>query len=108
MEGFSFLRRTLAMKTATKALVTVLAVLAMNSAMSAEPAAEQVELKDGSTLFLHPDGTGRMVDQHGKPMSMADGVEMEAADGRVILMQNKRIWVRYGPPGKGSSVPKID
>ena len=96
------------MKTATKVLVTGVAVLAMNSAMSAEPAAEQVTLKDGSTLFLHPDGTGRMVDQHGKPMSMADGMEMETADGRVILMQNKRIWVRYGPPGKGSAVQKTD
>ena len=61
------------MKTATKALVTGLAVLAMNSAMSAEPAAEQVELKDGSTLFLHPDGTGRMVDQHGKPSTITQG-----------------------------------
>ena len=96
------------MKTATKALVTGLAVLAMNSAMSAEPAAEQVALKDGSTLFLHPDGTGRMVDQHGKPMSMADGIEMETADGRVILMKNKRVWVRYGPPGKGRTVLRTD
>lgn len=31
-------------------------------------------------LFLHPDGTGRMVDAHGKPMSMADGVEMQLKD----------------------------
>jgi hypothetical protein len=79
MEGFSFLGRTLAMKNATKALVTGLVMLAMHSATSAEPAAEQVKLKDGSTLFMHPDGTGRMVDQHGKPMGMADGMAMETA-----------------------------
>ena len=80
----------------------------MTPAIADEPIAQKIQLKDGSTLFLHPNGTGRMVDQHGKPMSMSDGVEMETVDGRVIIMKNKRIWVSYGPPGKGGMVQKVD
>ena len=34
-------------------------------------------------------------------MEMADGMEMEMKDGRVILMKNKMVWMRHGPPGKG-------
>jgi hypothetical protein len=74
----------------------------------AEPPAQKIELKDGSTLFLHPDGTGRMIDQHGKSMSMSDGEQMESKDGRVIIMENKRIWVSYGPPSKRKTTLKID
>ncbi len=62
---------------------------------------EKLELKDGGTLFLHSDGTSRMVDAHGKQMDMADGMEMELKDGRVILMKNKMVWMRHGTPGKG-------
>jgi|TARA_B100001540_G_scaffold316980_1_gene348455 hypothetical protein len=80
----------------------------MTPALAEEPLAEKIQLKDGSTLYLHPDGTGRMIDQHGKPMSMADGTKMETKDGRVIMMENKRVWVRYGPPGKGRVTQKID
>ena len=71
-----------------------------------EPPAEQLELKDGSTLYLHPDGTGRMVDAHGKPMSMSDGEEMELKDGRMMMMKNKKVWIMYGPPGKGKTTLK--
>lgn len=63
-----------------------------------EAVREKLEFKDGSTLFLHPDGTGRMVDAHGKKMEMTDGKEMELKDGQIVLMQNKKVWVRYGPP----------
>jgi hypothetical protein len=80
----------------------------MTPAIAEEPLAQTIQLKDGSTLYLHPDGTGRMIDQHGKPMSMADGVEMETKDGRIIMMDNKRVWVSYGPPGKGGVTQKID
>lgn len=80
----------------------------MTPALAEEPLAEKIQLKDGSTLYLHPDGTGRMIDQHGKPMSMADGAKMETKDGRVIMMENKRVWVRYGPPGKGRVTQKVD
>lgn len=73
-----------------------------------EPPAEKLELKDGSTLYIHPDGTSRMVDQHGKRIEMHDGEEMQLADGRTILMKNKKVWVSYGPPGKGGTVLKND
>ena len=80
----------------------------MTSAIAEEPPAEAIQLKDGSTLYLHPDGTGRMIDQHGKPMEMDDGEEMETKDGQIIKMENKRVWVRYGPPGKGRTTQKVD
>jgi hypothetical protein len=82
----------------------------MTPVVTAEPPAQTLELKDGSTLYLHPDGTGRMIDQHGKPMKMADGEQMETKDGRVVIMENKRVWVRYGPPvsGKQRITRKID
>lgn len=70
-------------------------------AAAEEGAAEKLDLKDGGTLFLHADGTSRMVDAHGKKMDMADGVEMELKDGRMMMMKNHKIWMRHGPPGKG-------
>jgi hypothetical protein len=50
---------------------------------------EKLDLKDGGTLFLHPDGTSRMVDAHGKKMEMADGKEMELKDCQMVLIQKK-------------------
>jgi len=79
-----------------------------NLAVAEEPLAQTLKLKDGSTLYLHPDGTGRMIDQHGKPMKMSDGKQMETTDGRAIIMENKRVWISYGPPGKGGMTQKID
>ena len=96
------------MNNTVKTVMLALAVVALNPARADEPPAEQLKLKDGSTLYVHADGTGRMVDEHGKPMSMADGVEMETADGRILLMKNKRVWVQYGPPGKTGAIQKID
>jgi Copper resistance protein K len=96
------------MKNVLRALALSLAIGTVTSAYADEPAAEKVELKDGNTLYLHPDGTGRMVDQHGKAMDMADGESMEAVDGRVIMMKNKHVWIQYGPPGKGPRVLKHD
>ena len=49
-----------------------------------------------------------MVDQHGKRIEMHDGIEMQLADGRTVMMKNKKIWVSYGPPGKGTTVEKND
>lgn len=95
-----------------KKMVSILAIVGaagiVTPALGEEPSAEILQLKDGSTLYLHPDGTSRMIDQHGKPMSMADGEKMETEDGRVLMMENKRIWVRYGPPGRERVTPKID
>lgn len=96
------------MRNLVSALAICGAVGLTTPAMADEPMAQKIQLKDGSTLFLHPNGTGRMVDQHGKTMSMPDGVEMETTDGRIIEMKNKRIWVSYGPPTKGGMTQKID
>ena len=85
-------------------LVAMLLTGAMGTwavAQAEEAMPEKLDLKDGGTLFLHPDGTSRMVDAHGKKMDMTDGQEMELKDGQVILMQNKKVWMRHGPPGKG-------
>ena len=49
-----------------------------------------------------------MVDAHGKKVEMHDGEVMQLADGRTILMKNKKVWVSYGPPGKGGTVLKND
>jgi hypothetical protein len=83
-------------------LLLMLTALAISVALSAgEDPADKIDLKDGSTLFLHADGTGRMVDAHGKPLQMADGVEMETVSGDIIMMMNKKVWRRHGPTGKG-------
>jgi copper resistance protein K len=96
------------MKKTLIAMLLSCSVGALTAAYAAEPTAEKLELKDGSTLFLHPDGTGRMVDAHGKPMSMADGVEMQLKDGRSVMMKNKKVWITYGPPGKGKTILKTE
>lgn len=59
-----------------------------------------VRLKDGSLLFVNEDGTMRMVDQTGKPMSMKEDVEMALEDGSTILMHNKKVFrhVHKGRP----------
>lgn len=96
------------MNTLLRAIVLLCAAGIYMPSFAEEPLAEQIKLEDGSVLFLHPDGTGRMVDVHGKPMSMADGVEMQTADGKIIMMMNKKVWVRYGPPGKDVTVQKTE
>jgi hypothetical protein len=35
------------------------------------------------------------VDKSGKPVQMEDGIEMTAADGRVFMMKNQKLFVRY-------------
>jgi len=82
--------------------------IAAFAAIAAEPAADQYELKDGATLYVHPDGTMRMVDPQGKPMSMSDGMEMELKDGRTLMMKNRRVWIEVGPPGKSSRFLRTD
>jgi hypothetical protein len=92
-----------------KSLIAILlsfSIGLLTSVYAAEPPAEKLELMDGSTLYLHPDGTGRMVDAHGKPMAMADGEEMKTKDGRTVMMKNKKMWIEYGPPGKGGRTLK--
>lgn len=89
------------MKKALIATVFAASLIPWIGAGAEEAAAEKLELKNGGTLFMHADGTSRMVDAHGKKTEMADGMEMELKDGRVTMMKNKKIWMRHGPPGKG-------
>ena len=96
------------MKKTLLALAFAYAVGSAQVVWAEEPPAEKLQLKDGSTLYVHPDGTSRMVDQHGKKIEMRDGEEMQLADGRTILMKNKKVWVSYGAPGKGGTVLKND
>jgi nitrous oxidase accessory protein NosD len=84
-----------------KSFVAVALTTALFAAGAAEPAADRYDLKDGTSLYVHPDGTMRMVDRHGKPLSMKDGVEMELKDGNTLMMKNRRVWIQVGPPGKG-------
>lgn len=96
------------MTSAMRAILLGVAIGVLAPAFADESPAEMVKLKDGTTLYVQPDGSSRMVDQQGKPMTMADGVEMETADGRKIMMMNKHVWVRVGPPGKESTILKHD
>lgn len=82
-------------------LVASILVTAVVAAGAAEPATDRYELKDGSMLYVRPDGTMSMVDGQGKPLSMKDDIEMELKDGRMLMMKNRRVWVQIGPPGKG-------
>lgn len=81
---------------------------ALSTIYADEPSAEKFDLKNGGTLFLHPDGTSRMVDAHGKKIEMGDGKEMDLKDGQTILMQNKKVWVRIGSPGSGQQILRND
>jgi hypothetical protein len=83
-------------------------VFASNFGYASEPTEEKLELKDGSTLYLRSDGTSKMVDHHGNRMAMKDGVEMELADGRLVEMKNKVVWITYGPPTKGGVIRKTE
>jgi hypothetical protein len=83
-------------------------VFALTSYAAGEAPAELIELKDGSTLYLHPDGTSRMIDAHGKRIEMSDGKEMETADGRTIVMMNKKVWTPLLPGKTTGPVSKSD
>ena len=93
------------MRVAPTILLMAACALSASIALAADEApADKYQLKDGSTLYVHPDGTMRMVDAHGKAMSMHDGEEMALADGRLIMMKNNWVWITVGPPGKGMPV----
>lgn len=83
-------------------LLVLLATLAIGSVnLMAAELENPILLEDGSYLFVdEEDGTTRMVDKRGRPMTMPSNVEMKTADGEVILMRNNRVWTQYGPPGK--------
>lgn len=90
-------------------VITMAACLIGVSAVSyAEEPAEKLELRNGGVLYVHPDGTSRMVDQHGKRVEMLSGSEMTLKDGRLVMMKNKTIWIGIGSPGDGHMGLKND
>ena len=89
------------MKRMIAASIFALSLGAGTLATADDAVAEKLELKDGGTLFMHNDGTSRMVDAHGRKMDMTDGEEMELKDGRMVMMKNHKVWMRHGAPGKG-------
>ena len=89
------------MKTTILASLFAASLVSWIGVSAEETVAEKLELNNGGMLFMESDGTGRMVDAHGKQMDMADGMEMEMKDGRVMMMKNKMVWMRHGAPGKG-------
>ncbi len=72
-------------------LVTAILVAVALSEGAAEPATDRYELKDGSMLYVRPDGTMHMADSQGKPMRMADNVEMELKEGNMLMMKNRHV-----------------
>ena len=88
----------------SRRIAAVALATAVFAAIAGEPTPDRYDLKDGATLYVHPDGTMRMIDPHGQTMGMSDGVEMQLKDGRTLLMKNKLIWVQIGPPGQPTTV----
>ena len=88
--------------------ITMACMVTALATAHAKEAAEKLELKSGSTLFLHANGTSRMVNVHGKSIAMADGEEMALNDGRIVMMKNSKVWVRIGSPGGGHEVLRND
>ena len=83
-------------------------LMGVSVASYAEEPAETFELRNGGVLYVHPDGTSRMVDQHGKRVEMLSGSEMKLKDGRLVMMKNKTIWIGIGSPGDGHMGLKND
>lgn len=91
-----------------KEIMAVLAALVLMFMANSMPVlaggVESYHLKDGSMLYIQPDGNMKMIDKAGKPMHMEEDVPMELEDGTVIMMRHNLVWKRLGPPGKGPEV----
>jgi hypothetical protein len=46
-------------------IAAVALATAVFAAIAGEPTPDRYDLKDGATLYVHPDGTMRMIDPHG-------------------------------------------
>jgi len=84
------------MKT-TLALVAVAALALAGCAVtsgSAAPAqtSQRYVLENGDILLVDADGGMRMFDATGGRVMMKDGVAMQLADGRVIVMKENVVW----------------
>ncbi len=83
-------------------LLLLVTACATDAPISVQPTVQMtdtgpLELKDGSYVFISEDGTMRMTDRNGNPVTMRAGVEMELKDGDLIMMKNKRLWRSVNP-----------
>ena len=56
------------------------------------PNARIVEMKDGSTLHIYPDGKMAMHDKRNQAMTMKPGTKMVTKKGEVIMMRGNEVW----------------
>lgn len=74
-------------------IVAIILLLTSISIMAKEALPHSTfQLKNGSYLHMHDDGTTVMVDKNGNPIKMKDGIEMELEDGSLIMMKNNKVW----------------
>lgn len=52
---------------------------------------KSVQLKDGSTVHIFPDGKMAMENKFGRPTHMAPGHVMETKDGKQIVMKGNEV-----------------
>ena len=74
-----------------KKLLIIVAMSAVTAtAFAADPAhtaaKQTLELKNGSTVYVFPDGKMAMEGKTGKPERMKEGVVMETKDGQKLTM----------------------
>ena len=86
-------------------LKSMIALLALVAAPVLAAGDEQtIELNDGTTLIIQPDGKMRHIDQRGHAVTMREGKVMEGKDGAHYMMKNNAIWKQLYE--KGTLNPK--
>ncbi len=94
------------MKLAT--LIACSLVTVSGLAFAASPAVKEkidvqasavLELKDGGSISIGPDGHTYHVDAKGKRVRMKNGVVMEGKDGKKYLHSNDAIWQQISTKG---------
>lgn len=68
------------------------AAFAQHPSAPGAPKARIVELKDGSTLHIYPDGKMAMHDKRNQAMTMKPGTKMVTKKGDVIMMRGNEVW----------------
>lgn len=82
-------------KLATAALIAAglsMSAFAQHPSAPGAPKARIVELKDGSTLHIYPDGKMAMHDKRNLPVTMKAGTKMVTKSGQVIMMRGNEVW----------------
>ena len=74
------------------ALALSVSAFAQHPRAPGEPNARIVEMKDGSTLHIYPDGKMAMHDKRNQAMTMKPGTKMVTKKGEVIMMRGNEVW----------------